>query len=285
MVRSLLEKGRIVISPEAIAEMHSMEWYHRIDLGDGVTTPGPDWGHLWGPIRAEMSKEDFHGKSVLEVGCWDGMWSFEAERLGAKRVIATDIPSQRSYSEQGPRTLLFAKQHLGSDVEYREASVYDLDQLFEDAFDIVIFYGVLYHLRYPQLGVAKIRNVLKTGGLLLLETSVITGTDETVIQTDHRKIHPTDTSTWNSFSVPALLAMLDESYLKPHRWAVIDHPDHTANRDPLRRLAKRIIRSLPGHRGFFTYTRAFVVARAFEGVHPHHPFPDPYLERFYIPGD
>ncbi len=258
-----------------------MKWYHRIDLGGGVVTPGWEWDHMWDPLRAEMSAVDFKGKRVLEVGCWDGMWSFEAEKLGAAEIIATDIPSQRSFTQQGPKTFLFAKKHLRSNVEYREASIYDLDEIFTEEFDIVICFGVLYHLRYPQLGVAKIRNVLRKSGLLLLETSVITGTEDTVIQTDHLKFHPTDASTWNSYSVPALLAMLDESYLRPERSSITLRADPARGRRPLREFAKKIFNAVPGHRGFFTYTRGFVAARAFEGKHPHHPFPDPYLERYF----
>jgi len=261
-----------------------MRWYHSIDLGGGIVTPGHHWDHLWGPLKAEMSKIDFRGKRVLDIGSWDGMWAFEAEKLGADEVVATDIPSQRSFTDQGPRTFMFARKHLGSLVEYRHASVYDLDSLFGEEFDIVTFFGVLYHLRYPQLGVAKIRKVLRNGGLLLLETSVISGTSDALIQTDHRRFHPEDPSTWNSFSVPALLAMLDESYLRPEYSSILlrsGHPRRPLH--PIRKLAKKALSTLPGHGGFFTYTRGFVVARAFRGEHPHHAFPDTHLGEYFEP--
>jgi len=261
-----------------------MRWYHSIDLGGGVVTPGHHWDHLWGPLKEEMSAIDFRGKKVLDIGCWDGMWSFEAEKLGASEVTATDIPSQRSFSDQGPRTFQFAKKHLRSKVEYRHASVYDLDEVFSERFDIVTFFGVLYHLRYPQLGVAKIRKILKDGGLLLLETSVISGTEETLIQTDHRRFHPEDPSTWNAFSVPALLATLDESYLRPEYSSIllrVDGPKRALR--SLRSFAKKTLSAMPGHKGFFTYTRGFVVARAFRGRHPHHAFPDTHLGEFFEP--
>ena len=264
--------------------MKSMRWYHSIDLGGGIMTPGHRWDHPWEPLRAEIGRIDFRGKQVLDVGCWDGMWGFEAERLGAARVVATDIPSQRSFSDQGPSSFQFAKKHLGSTVEYRQASVYELDTMFIYEFDIVVFFGVLYHLRHPQLGVAKIRNVLKTGGLLLLETSVITGTKETLIEIDYRKFHPDEASTWNSFSAPALLALLEESYLRPEHRSILLRADGLRHHlDSLRKIAKKAVSSLPGHKGFFTYTRGFVVARAFRGKHPHYAFPDTHLGEYFEP--
>ena len=122
--------------------------------------------------------------------------------------------------DQGPATFEFAKRIRGSKVEYKEVSVYDLDSL-EQQFDIVVFFGVLYHLRYPQLGLARIRNVLKDGGLLLMETAILLDTEDTIIQTDHQKIYPNDVSTWNAFSGPALVSLLKESYFEVERFEVI----------------------------------------------------------------
>ncbi|MFX0199792.1 MAG: class I SAM-dependent methyltransferase [Candidatus Hodarchaeota archaeon] len=243
---------------EDIEKMKTLKWYHKIDLGNGIITPGRDFDHLWLPLKREMRKVDFANKRILDIGCWDGMWSFEAERLGAAEVVATDIHSQRSFSEQGCSTFQFAKKHLRSNVKYKEASVYELDKYFEDEFDIVLFFGVLYHLRYPQLGIAKIRNTLKTEGLLLMETAVLVNTDDTIVQTDHKKIYASDRSTWNAYSIPALRLLLEESYLVPSWDKTIVEPDNEPN-----------------------IGRAFVLARAFSGENGLHYFPDPFLEKFF----
>src|SRR6266496_2065088 len=78
--------------------VHSLDWVHTIDLGQGLVTPG-----AWPPsplIRKAFDSLDFVGKRVLDVGCWDGLWSFEAERRGAGEVYATDCVSQRPHREQ-----------------------------------------------------------------------------------------------------------------------------------------------------------------------------------------
>jgi 2-polyprenyl-3-methyl-5-hydroxy-6-metoxy-1,4-benzoquinol methylase len=143
--------------------MNSLKWYHKIELVGGRVTPGCESDHLWSPIKREMHRVDFRGKRVLDIGTWDGLWSFEAEGPGASSVLATDINTQRSFTDQGPATFEFAKRIRGSKVEYKEVSVHNLDSL-EQQFDIVVFFGVLYHLRFPLLGLARIRNVLKDGG-------------------------------------------------------------------------------------------------------------------------
>ena len=70
--------------------MASLKWFHIMDLGQGVVTPG-----IVDPIGAEHGPRfcvpaRLDGKSVLDIGAWDGAWSFEAKRRGAARVLATD---------------------------------------------------------------------------------------------------------------------------------------------------------------------------------------------------
>lgn len=248
---------------EDIKEMHSMQWYHKIELRKrilrkGIVTPGQDHDDIWIPLKKEMKKVDFAGKKVLDIGCWDGLWSFEAEKLGAAEVIATDINSQRSFSEQGRDTFEFARKHLNSKVKYKEVSVYELDSYFKNEFDIVIFFGVLYHLRYPQLGIGKIRKTLKERGTLLMETAVVLDTDDTIIQTDYRKIYSQDRSTWNAFSIPALTSLLHESYLKVIKCNSFSKKD----------IEKKI-------------GRAFARCEAFSGRNEHHYFPDLVLGEYF----
>jgi tRNA (mo5U34)-methyltransferase len=195
---------------QMIERMNSMPWYHKIELAPGIVTPGNDWEALWDPMLAYHRAVNFAGKRVLEIGCWDGYWSFEAEKLGAAEIWATDDMSQR---RNQTRTVPFAIECLGSRVRYRDdVSVYAVETCFDEKFDIVIFYGVLYHLRYPALALAKLRQVLRPGGLLLLETAVLLDTDDTLMRWGHSRIYAGDRSTWNAPSVPCLRLLLESSY-------------------------------------------------------------------------
>jgi tRNA (mo5U34)-methyltransferase len=123
-------------------------WFHNIDL-HGVKTapdhflgdyPNIKWQHFAHAIPADLS-----GKSVLDVGCNAGFYSIEMKKRGAARVVAID--SDEIYLEQGR----FAASVVGySDIEFRKMDVYDVGKLGEQ-FDVVIFMGVLYHLRHPLL--------------------------------------------------------------------------------------------------------------------------------------
>lgn len=265
-----------------LEKMNSMKWYHRIRFPDGTITPGNKWDQLWDPLKQEMEKIDFAGKKVLEIGCWDGMWSFEAEKLGASEVWATDLVCQRSFSKQKFETLEFAKKHLNSQVKCKEVSIYELDEHFSEEFDVVICFGVLYHLRYPQLGVAKIRNVLKDNGLVLLETAVVLDTKDTVIQTDYKKINPQDVSTWNAFSEAALSDLMLESYLNPEEFRVTLREQDMKNG---RGFVNRFFGVWQGNREVenMKMGRGFVRARGFSGKNNHHYFADPFLKKYFVP--
>ncbi len=197
---------------EIIERMNSMTWYHKIELAPGLVTPGQPWEVLWDPMLAYHRTIDFRGKRVLEIGCWDGYWSFEAEKLGAADVWATDDISQRRTI---PPTVPFAIECLGSRIRHRtDVSVYAVDESFREEFDIVIFYGVLYHLRYPVLALAQLRKVLRTGGLLLLETASLMDTDEPVMRWGHEHIYAMDGSTWNAPSPACLRFLLESGYFE-----------------------------------------------------------------------
>jgi tRNA (mo5U34)-methyltransferase len=87
---------------------------------------------------------DLTGKSVLDIGCNGGFYSIEMKRRGAERVLGVDF--DETYLAQAK----FAAETLGVDIEFRKLSVYDVHQLGEK-FDVVLFMGVLYHLRHPLL--------------------------------------------------------------------------------------------------------------------------------------
>jgi tRNA (mo5U34)-methyltransferase len=146
------------LSPEQIrrrvAELG--QWFHNLDLRGVRTAPDHflgDYPNVKFRSFAHAIPADLRGKTVLDIGCNGGFYSFEMKRRGADRVLAVD--SDDRYLAQAR----FAAEVLEADVEFRKVSVYDLPKLGE-TFDLVIFMGVLYHLRYPLLALDLIREHL-----------------------------------------------------------------------------------------------------------------------------
>jgi tRNA (mo5U34)-methyltransferase len=128
-------------------------WFHNLDLR-GVPT-APD--HFLGDYPAVKWKRfaqaipaDLTGKTVLDIGCNGGFYSIEMKRRGASRVLGIDFDD--AYLSQAR----FATEVAELDIEFRKLSVYDVASLGE-RFDIVLFMGVLYHLRHPLLALDLIR--------------------------------------------------------------------------------------------------------------------------------
>src|SRR5437667_8725440 len=101
------------------AQIDAIPWYHEFDFGNGLKARSKasdiDWHRQnWRFVEDQLAAFDFHNKTVLDIGCWDGYWSFYAERHGATRVLATDDFSQNWSGEEG---LNLARQLLGSAVE------------------------------------------------------------------------------------------------------------------------------------------------------------------------
>jgi tRNA (mo5U34)-methyltransferase len=153
---------------ELRAEVARVNWYHSIPLGDGVVTPGVDDT----PTRLPKihMPEDLAGKTVLDVGAWDGFFSFEAERRGASRVLATDSFSWGGGGWGTKDGFQLARRVLGSKVEDREIDVLDLTPDTVGVFDVVLFLGVLYHMKNPMLALERAFAV--TRELLIMSTLV-----------------------------------------------------------------------------------------------------------------
>lgn len=129
---------------EQQAEIDRIQWYHDFDFGHGLRARSQIENVervrlLWQFIERQLDKIDFAGKSVLEVGAWDGYWSFYAERRGARSVLATDDASQNWSTGDGLR---LAKELLKSRVQLRQdLSIYQVADL-NQRFDIVLCLGV-----------------------------------------------------------------------------------------------------------------------------------------------
>lgn len=132
-------------------------WYHKINLGS-LTTPG------WAPLDQSMYRipDDLSGRRVLDVGAWDGYWSFEALKRGASSVIAIDDFSDTCGGDTNAsrakawQTLdLCAKALSYSDHRLRR---FETDiQEFVTCVDVVFCFGVLYHLRHPLKALENMR--------------------------------------------------------------------------------------------------------------------------------
>jgi tRNA (mo5U34)-methyltransferase len=146
------------------SQVQSRFRYHSIDLPDGSVLPGLQTvEHLRWRLGLFDLPTDLRGKRVLDIGAWDGWFSFECERRGAE-VVAVDCVALDTFIE--------AKSLIGSRVEYLTLDVNELSARRLGRFDIVLFFGVLYHLRHPLLGLERV--VELATDIALIESFVIT---------------------------------------------------------------------------------------------------------------
>ena len=174
-------------------------WWHSIDVGHGIVTPGFKWGGNQEARRLELDGlhlPSLEGKTVLDIGAFDGFYSFEAERRGASRVVAIDhwvwlnlcggptpifdfslshlppdglpppgapLPGKRAF-DTAHRLLQSKVESIIVDFRY-----YDLDRL--GTFDVVLFLGVLYHMEEPLTAMRRVADV--TGTLAVIESEVL----------------------------------------------------------------------------------------------------------------
>ena len=177
-------------------------WFHTIDLGHGVQTPGRKPTENLESELVALHLPSLGGKSVLDVGAWDGYFSFAAERLGARRVVALDhyvwsmdLAAQVEYWQEcrekrilpapyetlphiwrpeelpGKRGFDTAREALGSRVEARVADLMDTDLDELGTFDVVLYKGVLYHLEDPLKGLRRVAAV--TAERAIIETAAV----------------------------------------------------------------------------------------------------------------
>jgi tRNA (mo5U34)-methyltransferase len=155
-------------SPSFQDEIAQIRWFHSIPLGNGIYTPGLD--NTAEKLDRIRFPEDLSGRSVLDIGAWDGFFSFEAERRGAPRVVAVDSYCWDGDGWANKSGFDLVHRHLNSRVEARRMEVLEVSPAELGTFDVVLFLGVLYHLKHPLLALEKVAAV--TQDLLILETKV-----------------------------------------------------------------------------------------------------------------
>jgi len=182
-------------------------WFHSIDVGHGMVTPGQKPAPVLAAEWEQMHLPPLQGKSVLDIGAWDGYFSFRAEREGAAEVVALDhyawsldirlwnmthderlkmyldndfdptIPVLAHdipgiwQPDKLPGKLGFDVAHelIGSGVQQRVVDFMDVDPAEVGTFDVVLYLGVLYHMHDPFLALRRLREV--TGELAVIETA------------------------------------------------------------------------------------------------------------------
>lgn len=146
------------------AAFDAIHWHQGWEVFPGLVTPGRS-------VVSEILKwcgvpERLDGRRVLDVGAWNGCASFECERRGAAEVVALSLekPEWTGFN--------ILKEALGADrTRYVRGTIYNLDPRELGTFDVVLCFGVLYHLRYMVLGIDNLRRVCR--GDLFLETHIL----------------------------------------------------------------------------------------------------------------
>ena len=144
-------------------------WWHSIDFGDGVFSQGlqPRGTMLWDQF--DIPTSSIKNKTVLDIGAWDGKYSFLCEQAGAKTVLAVDV-SQGGSNSNGFHV---AKKILNSKVSHMDEDFLNLKPSDVGKFDLIIFAGVLYHLENPLGGFRALKKLLSNTGLIVIETTTL----------------------------------------------------------------------------------------------------------------
>ncbi|MBI1979894.1 MAG: DUF1698 domain-containing protein [Elusimicrobia bacterium] len=176
-------------------------WWHSIDL-KGILTPGHKTPEQLESELNSFQWPDLKGKTALDIGAWDGFYSFEAEKRGAKKVLALDhyvwcmdVPAMIQYWEEckkkkivpqqydtvpgmwrpedlpGKKGFDTAKEILNSRVDSLVADFMQMDLAQLGVFDVVFYFGVLYHVHNPFEALKRLASVTKT--LAIIETEAI----------------------------------------------------------------------------------------------------------------
>jgi tRNA (mo5U34)-methyltransferase len=258
-VMSSLHPGSESDAPLA-QQVREIRWFHTIDLPGSIRTPGLD-----DPARRLPRLQipsDLRGRTVLDVGAWDGFYSFECERRGAARVVAADSFAWNGENWSSKAGFELARRALRSQVEDVELDVMDMSPARIGTFDLVLFLGVLYHLREPLTGLARVASVAASE--LIVETHV----DALWTRRPAMCFYPGttlghDPTNWWGPNPAAVCAMLREvgfsevTVVSPDTWA---YRLGRGTARALRTLAARV-RRRPRQRWAWSQGRAVIHAR------------------------
>ena len=153
-------------------DLYSKGWYHSFRMPDGRLIQGTqDIERLERRLASLPIPPDLRGKRVLDIGAWDGWFSFQMEQRGAE-VLAVDCVELENFR--------YIHRKLGSKVEYRIMDIFDITPDRVGRFDIVLCLGVIYHLKHPLLALERVCDL--TTDLAIIESWVV---DDVSIQTEY----------------------------------------------------------------------------------------------------
>jgi SAM-dependent methyltransferase len=229
------------LTPEQVKQkIKQYRWYHSIEVAPGVFTEShvPQFQPMWDFNMRCLENIDFRGKRVLDIGCRDGMFSLFAERRGAREVIGIDNDLSNGAVE-------FLIPHFQSKVSMKETNLYDLSANEFGQFDLIMFFGVLYHLRYPFWGLKKIIDCLNNGGQLLIESGMLVSEalkDQELLHCPVERSpyrEPSSCTFFNKLGLEVTLRSMNVNVIESHTWTPETPKAPVSN---LRRMA-RLIRS------------------------------------------
>jgi tRNA (mo5U34)-methyltransferase len=248
----------------------SIRWYHEFDFPNGLKARSqlPDVAAhraVWSFIRDQLDEIDFTGKTVLDIGCWDGMWSFYGERRGARHVLATDDHTQNWASGEGVH---LARDLFDSSVELDlQRSIYDVAGL-KKMFDIVLVLGVYYHLHDPFYAFTQIRHCCHENSIVVFEGDATAGLKANTAVIDFSNRH-------TSVFIPTLTVlreMIEAAYfrIETQKWMI---PQRVTSGPRIR------YQSTPDHLDFSLprrTTRLITIAHPFTGANRLHIYAPPF---------
>jgi len=177
VVADVLAVGSRVADAERVRDSVPV-WFHTFALAPGIYTPGiaRDHGYRLAVLGADRFADRFAGRSVLDVGAFDGFYSFLAEVRGARRVVAVDneqyvdwVRARFGVALTGGVGFRAVAGLVGSRVEYRRMDALDVRELGE-RFEVVLCFGILHQVTNPIGLLRALADVLARGGEIVLET-------------------------------------------------------------------------------------------------------------------
>ncbi len=207
---------------EILKRITGVEWYHSIDLGYGVVTPGL-FDHR--PLLNQYHlPENFKDMRVLDVATYDGFWAFEFEKRGAAEVVAMDIKtwneidippriragaSKEMLDKETGAGFNIARDILGSNVQRNIMNVYDLTPGWMGKFDMVFCSDLLLHLMNPMKALQNIHSVVSGSAYIIDVFSPEFGEDES--NSILRYVGGSERMVWWRFGLGTLKKMIKDA--------------------------------------------------------------------------
>lgn len=225
--------GTATISRDAIEQdpVFQEPWYHTIEVHPGLFTPGSDFRNI-ALTRAMLRGAAIEGRRCLDIGAMDCLVSLLLHRRGAAHVAAHDIQPRPTHVD-------FLRRVLGLEVSYHDEPLVELAGALRRAglhpFDVVVFSGVLYHMFDPFAGLATVRGLVRTGGIVIVETSALVHDEHSAWFNAGGRFFP-GTNYWQ-VTLPCLDYMLRFLRLAPLDCAWFEHPRSKHSPHPICRIA------------------------------------------------